>query len=51
MSHVRVYKLIRRFNEEMEDRGASPLPGLVNRTYFEKHLFEGERDFDVGDKG
>ena len=45
------YKLIRRLNKEMEERGCITVPGRVSRAYFEKRLFEGEGDSDVGDKG
>lgn len=31
--------------------GCITVPGRVSRAYFEKCLFEGEGDSDVGDKG
>ena len=40
----------RRLNREMEERGCITVPGQVSRTYFEKRLFGGEEDSDVGDK-
>lgn len=51
MSRAYTYKLIRRLNKEMEERGCITVPGRVSRAYFEKRLFEGEGDSDVGDKG
>lgn len=51
MSRAYAYKLIRRLNKEMEERGCITVPGRVSRAYFEKRLFEGEGDSDVGDKG
>lgn len=51
MSRAYAYKLIRRLNKEMEERGCITVPGRVSRAYFEKRLFGGEGDSDVGDKG
>lgn len=51
MSRAYAYKLIRRLNKEMEEQGCITVPGRVSRVYFEKRLFEGEGDSDVGDKG
>lgn len=51
MSRAYAYKLIRRLNKEMEERGCITVPGRVSRTYFERRPFGGEGDSDVGDKG
>ena len=51
MSRAYAYKLIRRLNKEIEERGCITVPGRVSRAYFEKRLFGGEGDSDVGDKG
>ena len=51
MSRTYAYKLIRRLNKEMEERGCITVPGRVSRTHFEKRLFGDEGDSDVGDTG
>lgn len=39
MSRAYAYKLIRRLNKEMEERGCITMPGQVSRAYFERRPF------------
>ncbi len=46
MSKTYAYKLIRRLNEELKDKGFITIAGRVNRQYFNERLYGAKKEGD-----